>query len=387
MIRAARVSLPVGACGAYASRCDAGDLSSIGSKGESTGGRWRDNDAGPKKESRVRRVQRWNAREPDVSDPTGRDPIDLDRIRTVPLDTRPSLVETSAFGRVSLPGAEFQKLLDAIPRVHAGLTFRTLVDAVARAHRGGRPVILGMGAHVIKVGLSPQVIDLLERGIVTAVAMNGAGAIHDYEIATAGKSSEDVGKGLEDGSFGMARETGVGVNGAAADAARAGIGFGRAVGERILKEAPRFANLSILAACARLGRPATVHVAIGSDIVHMHANADGAAIGAATMHDFRVLAGVVAGLTGGVYLNLGSAVVLPEVFVKALNLARNLGHDVQGFTTANMDQIRHYRPRVNVLDRPGGRSLELVGHHEMMFPLLRLAVLDALGVREGGGGA
>jgi hypothetical protein len=312
-----------------------------------------------------------------------KEPIDLGRIRTVPLDTRPSLVDARAFGRADLPGPEFRTLLDAIPRVHAGLTFRTLVDAVARAHRAGRPVILGMGAHVIKVGLSPQVIDLLERGVITAVAMNGAGAIHDYEIATVGRSSEDVGKGLEDGSFGMARETGIAVNGAAADAARAGTGLGRGVGDRILKEAPPFANLSILAACARLGRPATVHVAIGSDIVHMHANADGAAIGATTMHDFRLLASVVADLSGGVYLNLGSAVVLPEVFVKALNLARNLGHDVQDFTTANMDQIRHYRPRVNVLDRPGGRSLELVGHHELMFPLFRLAVLDALGIRSG----
>jgi len=316
-----------------------------------------------------------------VSVSKGPDPIDLQRIETVPLESRPSLVETGAFVSPLLPGPEFRTLLATIPRIHAGRSFARLVETIATARKAGRRVILGMGAHVIKVGLSPLVIDLLERGIVTDIAMNGAGVIHDYEIATAGHSSEDVGKGLSDGSFGMARETGVGVNGAAKDAADRGIGFGRAMGERILAESPPFVEHSILATCARLNCAATVHVAIGSDIVHMHGNADGAAIGAASMTDFRLLAAVVSELSGGVYVNLGSAVVLPEVFVKALNLARNVGREVTGFTTANLDQIRHYRPRVNVLNRPGGEAIELVGHHELLFPLLRLAILDSMGVR------
>lgn len=318
-----------------------------------------------------------------LGDGLGRpEPLDLTRIRTVPLDERPSLVETEAFARPVLPGPWFAGLLASIPRIHAGNHFRTLVEAVARAREQGAPVVLGMGAHVIKVGLAPLIIDLLDRGVITAVALNGAGIIHDLEIALVGRSSEDVGAGLDDGSFGMAKETAEHVNGAAADALARGVGLGQAIGERILALDAPHRDLSILAACARLGAPATVHVAVGADIVHMHASADGAAIGAATMADFRLLAAVVGRLSNGVYLNFGSAVVLPEVFMKALNLARNVGKQVVGFTTANLDQIRHYRPRMNVLVRPGGQALELVGHHEFTFPLLRLAVLDRLGVRE-----
>lgn len=308
--------------------------------------------------------------------------IDFRKLRTVPLDSRQSLVETSAFAAPILPPRDFQAFLATFPRIHAGIAFRDLVEAVARAREQGAPVILGIGAHVIKVGLSPLIVDLLERGIVTAMAFNGAGIIHDFEIATVGRSSEDVGAGLEDGRFGMAKETAEAVNGAASDAHARGIGLGRAMGERLLAAAPPFVKHSLLATCARLSLPATVHVALGADIVHMHENANGAAIGAATMADFRLLAGVVANLTNGVYLNFGSAVVLPEVFMKALNLARNVGHDVKSFTTANCDQIRHYRPRMNVLVRPGGKAIELVGHHEFTFPLLRLAILDRLGIRE-----
>jgi len=311
------------------------------------------------------------------------EPLDLTRLRTVPLETRPSLVEERGFARPTLPGAGFETFMESFPSIHAGLAFRELADAIARAREVGAPVILGMGAHVIKVGLSPLVIDLLDRGVVTGVALNGAGIIHDFEIATVGRSSEDVGAGLDDGSFGMAKETAEAVNGAARDAAARGVGLGRGMGDAILATSPPFEKLSILAACARLDRPATVHVSIGSDIVHMHANADGAAIGAATMDDFRLLAAVVANLSDGVYLNFGSAVVLPETFLKALNMARNVGRVVAGFTTANLDQIRHYRPRMNVLTRPGGRAIELVGHHEFTLPLLRLAVLARLGIVEG----
>lgn len=308
--------------------------------------------------------------------------IDFSKLRTLPLDARPSLVETSNFAVPSLPGPEFAKFLASFPRIHAGNAFRDLVDAIVRARENGAPVILGIGAHVIKVGMSPLVIDLLERGVITAMALNGAGIIHDFEIATIGRSSEDVGAGLEDGSFGMAKETADEVNGAAVDAHASGIGLGLAMGRRLLRNRPRHLELSILAACARLDLPATVHVALGADIVHMHGNADGAAIGFSTMADFRRLASVVATMSGGVYLNFGSAVVLPEVFLKALNLARNVGHEVKDFTTANCDQIRHYRPRMNVLVRPGGKAIEIVGHHEFLFPLLRLAVLDRLGIRE-----
>ncbi|MFH0947220.1 MAG: hypothetical protein V2A76_18685 [Planctomycetota bacterium] len=306
------------------------------------------------------------------------EPIDLSRIRTVPLESRPSLVETGSFAKATLPGPAFESLLESIPRIHAGSSFRALVAAVVAARQAGAPVIQGMGAHVIKVGLSPLVIDLLERGVVTAVALNGAGIIHDFEIAVVGRSSEDVGKGLEDGSFGMAQETAEQLNLAAKQAQERGIGLGRAVGERLLELDPPHVSQSILATCARLRVPATVHVALGTDIIHMHGNADGAAIGAASMADFRLLAGVVSRLSGGVYLNVGSAVILPEVFLKALNLARNVGHEVSGFTTANMDQIRHYRPRVNVLSRPGGQAIELVAHHELLYPLFRLAILSSM---------
>lgn len=308
-------------------------------------------------------------------------PLDLAKVQSVPLDTRPSLVESSAFAAPILPGPEIAAFLRSLPDIHAGKSFRALAGAIAAAKQRGAPVVLGMGAHVIKVGLQPLVVDLMERGILDAIALNGAGIIHDWEIATVGRSSEDVGAGLEDGTFGMARETAAEINGAAADAERQGIGLGRAVGERILAANAPFSRLSICAAGARLGVPVTVHVAIGADIVHMHPDADGAAIGGATMRDFRTLAAVVAELSHGVYLNVGSAVVLPEVFLKALNLARNVGRTVQGFTTANLDQIRHYRPRQNVLNRPGGSAIELVGHHEFLLPLLRLAVLDRMNIR------
>ena len=310
------------------------------------------------------------------------EPIDLSRIRTVPLMSRPSLVETGSFARPTLPGTAFEALLESIPQIHAGKSFRSLVEAVVAARECGAPVIQGMGAHVIKVGLSPLVIDLLERGVITAVALNGAGIIHDFEIAVVGRSSEDVGQGLEDGSFGMAKETAEQLNLAAKQAHERGIGLGRAVGELLLELDPPHLSQSILATCARLDLPATVHVAVGTDIIHMHGNADGAAIGAASMSDFRLLAKVVSGLSGGVYLNVGSAVVLPEVFLKALNLARNVGRKVSGFTTANMDQIRHYRPRVNVLSRPGGQAIELVAHHELLYPLFRLAILHRMNAAE-----
>lgn len=311
-------------------------------------------------------------------------PLDFSRLVTTSVARRAHLVNTELFARCRDPRPGAPDLLDTLPDVLGARTLRRLAQRIVEAKRAGRVVLLGFGGHVVKTGLSPLVIDLMQRGYVTALCTNGSGALHDYEIAAVGHSSEDVGPGLEDGSWGMAAETAAALNGAAASAARAGTGLGRELGRAALEARLPCVEHGLLAAAARLELPATVHVALGTDTVHMHANADGAAIGAASLADFRLLAAVVARLSGGVYLNIGSAVVLPEVFVKALNVARNLGHTVEGFATANLDMLRHYRPRVNVLDRPGGEALELTGHHELNVPLLRWAILRA---DAAGGGA
>ena len=311
-------------------------------------------------------------------------PLDLSRVRTVPLARRQSLVAAPSMGRPVRAGMTVRGLVARLPDILAARDLRGAVERIARALRRGRPVVLGMGAHPIKVGLGPVIVDLIERGRLAAVAMNGACLVHDFELAWNGRTSEDVGPGLERGTFGMARETGEFLNRATREGVAAGLGLGRAIGEAILRARLPFRRTSILAAAARAGIPATAHVAIGTDIIHMHPSADGAAIGEGSLRDFHLLAGVVARLAGGVYLNLGSAVVLPEVFVKALNLARNVGHPVRDLTTIDMDFNRHYRPAVNVVGRPtqaGGRGIQLTGHHEIMFPLLWAAVEDALARR------
>jgi deoxyhypusine synthase len=277
--------------------------------------------------------------------------------------------------------AEF---LDALPDVLAARDLRDAARELAARHRAGGTVALGMGAHPLKVGLSPLIVDLLERRIVGAIAANGACLIHDYELAASGQTSEDVAEHLGDGSFGMAEETGRFVNDAAREAANAGIGLGEALGRKIDKAKLPHAARSIFAAAARLGVPATVHVALGTDIVHMHPSADGAAIGEASLRDFRILAQVATRLEGGAFVNLGSAVILPEVFLKALNLARNTGHRVRDLFTLDMDFQRHYRPLTNVIQRPtrdGGRGIHLTGHHEIMFPLLCAAIDRELAAR------
>ena len=308
-------------------------------------------------------------------------PIDPTRVRTVPLARRPSKVAAASLGAPVRAGLSVRRFLDGLPDILAARDLRDAAGRVAAAIRARRPVVLGMGAHAIKVGLGPAIVDLVERGRLAAIAINGAGLVHDFEMAWGGRTSEDVGPGLDRGLFGMARETGEFVNRATREGVAAGLGLGRAVGDAI--EAARLPHrrTSILAAAARAGVPVTVHVAVGTDIVHMHPDADGAAIGEGSMRDFRQLAAVVGRLERGVYLNLGSAVVLPEVFVKALNLARNLGHRVRHLTTSDMDFQRHYRPAVNVIARPtamGGRGIQLTGHHEIMFPLLWAAVEEAL---------
>ncbi|MFA5027744.1 MAG: hypothetical protein WC713_07680 [Candidatus Methylomirabilota bacterium] len=308
------------------------------------------------------------------------EPIDPTGIATYPLASRPSKVSIRDAAIPWTPGGTFLAFLRTLPDQLAAKDLREVAAAILAARRHGRPVILAMGAHVIKVGLSPIVIDLLERGLVTALALNGACAVHDFELAYAGFTSEDVETQLAHGEFGMADETGRHLNAAAAEAAARGLGLGRALGEHLAALRPPHLSASLLAACARLDRPCTVHVALGTDIVHMHPACDGAAVGAATLRDFRLLAAVVADLDGGgVYLNVGSAVLLPEVFLKALTLARNLRPRVQDFVTVNLDFIQHYRPTQNVVRRPvarGGKGYALTGHHEILLPLLAAALVE-----------
>jgi hypothetical protein len=308
-------------------------------------------------------------------------PLRLEGVSTYPLAGRRSKVDLRRAARLHRRGGSFASFLDGLPRLLAGETLLALRDEILRARSRRRPAIWGMGAHVLKVGLSPVVIDLMERGFATAVALNGAGVVHDFELAVAGCTSEDVAAGLGSGSFGMARETGAEVNRAIVEGDRDELGLGAAVGRYLAgrRPRPRHLDASLLAAAWRLQIPASVHVAIGTDIVHMHPACDPAALGRATHLDFRLFAAEVAGLRGGVYLNVGSAVVLPEVFLKALTLARNLGHRVSGFTTANLDFLQSYRPSVNVVERPvagSGRGYRLTGHHELLVPLLAAALVE-----------
>ncbi|MBK6687238.1 MAG: hypothetical protein IPG45_22400 [Deltaproteobacteria bacterium] len=299
---------------------------------------------------------------------------DLSKLKRYPLAERQNLVDRSRFGTLLPPDLAYWRMIEAWPDFLGARAFRELVEGVYRAWQGGALVGMSIGAHVLKVGLGPTLVDLMERGILKALAMHGAGAIHDYELAATGKTSEDVKTSLEDGSFGMAEDTGRAFASACREAHQRGEGLGQAFG-RQLQGLP-YAKESVLAAGVRLNIPVTVHVAIGADIVHMHPELDGAALGAATLEDFRRLAGTLAGLENGAWLNVGSAVILPEVFLKALTISRNLHGGPRHFLAANLDMIRHYRPKVNVLDRPtGGKGLDLAGHHEMMLPMLRLGVL------------
>lgn len=312
----------------------------------------------------------------------GTQPLSLERISTYPLASRKSKVDLAAAARPHRRGDTVAAFLDGLPRVLGADALRRLADELVRGHARRRPLIWGLGAHVIKVGLSPVLVDLMERGFVNALALNGAGVVHDFELAVAGHTSEDVAAGLGSGQFGMARETGEEINQAIREGDRDGLGLGAAVGRYLSEQRPRPKHLraSLLAAAWRLGLPATVHVAIGTDIVHLHPACDPAALGRATHLDFRLFAAQVARLGGGgVYLNAGSAVVLPEVFLKAVTLARNLGHRLRDFATANLDFIQGYRPGTNVVERPVagcGRGYRLTGHHEILLPLLAAALVE-----------
>jgi hypothetical protein len=304
--------------------------------------------------------------------------FDLSDISTYPLKSRKSKARAEDFGQPCAPGASIAAFLDSLPNILAASTFKTVVNAIVQAKRGDAGVIWGMGAHVIKTGLGPILIDLMERGFVSAIALNGAGIIHDFEIALVGATSEDVDEALGPGRFGMAEETGRLLNGAINDGVGAGLGLGQSVTRFLGEKEPQFARKSILATAARLEIPVTVHVAMGTDIIHMHPAASGANIGEGSLRDFRYFVSNVAKLERGVYLNCGSAVVLPEVFLKAVAIARNRGIALAELTTVNLDFVQLYRPQTNVVRRPTlgtGRGHSLVGHHEIMIPLLAAAIV------------
>ncbi|NTU41531.1 MAG: hypothetical protein HGA78_00450 [Nitrospirales bacterium] len=308
-------------------------------------------------------------------------PLDLSRLKRYSVTERMSKASVDLAGKPHTKGGGFRSFMDSLPDYLAVKGLKAAVRAIVSARKNNRPVILGMGAHPIKVGLSPLIRDLMQKGIITALATNGAAIIHDFEISFIGQTSEDVEKELITGAFGMALETGQRVNEAINRGVERGSGIGRSMGEYIASSDFPHKGQSIFGQAFSLNIPASVHVAMGCDIIHMHPEADGARIGEGSLRDFRLLTSVVADLEGGVYLNLGSAVILPEVFLKALTSVRNLGHRVEDFTTVNMDFVQHYRPKENVLRRPTlmkGRAVALTGHHEIMFPLLHAMVMEEM---------
>lgn len=308
-------------------------------------------------------------------------PLDFSGLNTYSIHDRHSKVTIKDFAQPVRPGMTVKELIAGLPGQFAGVDFPEFIERTVTALANKRPLLLGMGAHVIKVGLNPILIDLMERGIISALALNGAGIIHDTEIAMVGRTSEEVAEVLGDGAFGAAEETGRILNRAINRGADEGIGLGQAVGDALLNHNFPHNDQSLIAQARRMNIPVTVHVAMGTDIIHIHPDVNGAAIGQTSHYDFRVFCRLVSELEGGVYCNIGSAVLLPEVFLKALTVVRNLGFEVKKFTTANFDFIRHYRPAVNVVHRPtleGGKGFNFTGHHELMIPLLAAAILDSL---------
>ncbi len=305
-------------------------------------------------------------------------PIDFEKLNTVPLGVRGGKVKAADFAAPYTKGAGLAAWLDRLPRILAADSLRAVVDAMERARAAGKPILWALGGHVIKCGLAPVLIDLMRRGFATSFALNGAAAIHDFEIALSGHTSEDVEAVLPDGRFGAAEETGREMNRAIEAGCSEGVGIGEALGRRLDAIS---ASKTLLAEAYRASVPVTVHVAIGTDTPHTHPAANPAAIGAATHHDFRLFCALVAQLDdGGVYINAGSAVVLPEVFLKAVAAVRNLGHPLGNFTTVNFDFLQHYRPRVNVVERPhasaGGKGIAITGHHELTIPLLAAILIE-----------
>jgi hypothetical protein len=311
-------------------------------------------------------------------------PIDLSRVTTYPIAERSNKVslQRDFAGDISV-GMSVSALLGALPNQLGGESLNAVINAVVKARQQDKPVVIAIGGHVIKCGLQPVLKKLIDAGIITAVAMNGSATIHDYEISLIGETSEDVGAVLHCGTFGMAEETGRDINGALKAGVADGIGYGEALGRFIVNNENPYRDSSLLATCFEKGIPATVHVAVGTDIIHQHPACDGAVLGQATYTDFRLFTSVVSTLgNGGVFINIGSAVIMPEVFLKALSIAQNMGYHVDGFTTANFDMTQHYRPLQNVVKRPtagDSRGLTITGHHEIMIPLLAAGILDRIG--------
>ena len=313
--------------------------------------------------------------------PFSYDEFDLSGVRTYPLSSRASKTRTEDFAVPVDEGATFRSWFESLPSLLAAHDLRRVVEALAAARARDAGIIWGIGAHVIKTGVSPILIDLMKRGFVSALAMNGAGIIHDFEIALSGGTSEDVDEALGPGRFGMAEETGTVMNEIIQRAARDKQGIGQAVGAFLSAQQPAYADRSLAVAAHRHGIPVTVHVALGTDIIHMHPAASGAATGDASLRDFRYFTSCVSKLDRGVYLNCGSAVVLPEVFLKAVALVRNQGLPLRDLTTVNIDFLRMYRPLTNVVTRPvagtGGVGISLVGPHELLIPLIAAALITA----------
>ncbi len=317
------------------------------------------------------------------------EPLSFQKLRTYPLANRPNKVHFEQFARPHKAGASFSDFLESLPRILAAEDLRQIRDAILRARSAGKAILWGIGGHVIKVGLSPLLIDLMKRGFVSGIAMNGAALVHDFEVALVGGTSEDVEAVLGGGKFGMSEETGLFLNEAAVGAQRSKIGLGEAAGKFLGSPRLRAKHLdtSVLYAAYRAKIPVTVHLAIGTDIPHMHRSVSGEALGASTHHDFRLFCALVEEMhPGGVYLNWGSAVLLPEVFLKAVTVVRNLGVRLAPITTANFDFIQHYRPMQNVVKRPtsgsrrrgaNSKGYAVTGHHEILLPLLAAALVEA----------
>ncbi|MDR2827030.1 MAG: hypothetical protein LBV77_03210 [Candidatus Adiutrix intracellularis] len=307
--------------------------------------------------------------------------LNFKAICTTDLEGRNSKVQISDFAKPLKKGLMLREFFQGLPNILAAADLHEAAERIITAKKLGRPIILAMGGHAIKVGLTSIIIDLMERDILDALATNGSVMVHDSEAALVGATSEDVAATLNSGQFGVTEQTGSIINRAARMAAKKNQGLGRTLGENLISLEPPFLNLSLFAATVRLDKIITVHAAVGTDVYNIHPEADGAALGKATMNDFHLFCCLIANLEGGVFINLGSAVIIPEVFLKALTLVRNLGRQIRNITTINMDFIRHYRPQVNIVNRPtqdGGRGFYFIGHHEIMFPLLMALVLEKL---------
>ncbi|NIP72853.1 MAG: hypothetical protein GWO16_07395 [Gammaproteobacteria bacterium] len=307
--------------------------------------------------------------------------LDLSGVRRFPFAERPTKVDVSQFGRPRLDDDSFRTFFAGLPEILVARDLKHLARRTAEIIRGGRKVVVMMGAHLIKTGLSPLFVELIRRGAISCLVMNGAGAIHDFEVALFGRTSEDVATHLETGRFGYVEETGIWINEGVREGAAQGQGYGEAVARKLAALPVRHPEQSLLLACLEHEVPLTVHVALGTETIHQHPETDGAAIGETSYRDFRILCQQLTGLEGGIVLLYGSAVILPEVFLKALTVVRNLGHPVRDFTAVNFDMIRHYRPQENVVSRPtrtGGEGFTVIGHHELMIPLFWQAVYSEL---------